>query len=598
MICRNNSIVKPYEKRARAPQTVTEAIAAFERKYQSPATLSQEKRVLLQTLRRTCKPISALFGIPPDMIYLDELVGIDKFFFEFMVSRGKTRQTACQSCCDLHKLLDIAHDECGWTTKSYEVRESWRPIRAALRGRGHGHKSIIEFAIAGGCSPKAFTKEMMDAWKQDGLGRGRPLDVVQNAERAFRTVLRRAAMQSYFPNFRLDAMIPSKYCLRLIDRDTGMELPDIPEPLRTEILEAVRWKTADEDLDDRDEDLLIREVTGKNMVKYFLQLYSFAVNILKKNNIDHLSLLLVEEVVCGFVEFLQKDNRCKSRSVRCKLSSIHHLAHTYPKLKNTDYSWFSKKLNTLRKETHSQTQARKLATMPTYQSISRIASQLLALQKSSSGLSEVEAGWLTRDCLLFVSALYAPHRSRNIREAAYDPEAQLNVFETEITSELLSEMNPAWAKEIRDADPRTPIFVYHALEKDAKAGQEIWEPWPQEAVPLLKEWIQHYRPLLLRSCKSDVTTLLFTRNGKPFTEQSLLRLVSNISTRFGSRLRVKDFRDIVGAQLLGAGADVEDAAARLWHLPPYTTTIQFYTGGFNTSDSVAPLEDELAELLK
>jgi hypothetical protein len=92
--------------------------------------------------------------------------------------------------------------------------------------------------------------------------------------------------------------------------------------------------------------------------------------------------------------------------------------------------------------------------------------------------------------------------------------------------------------------------------------------------------------------------LFFARNGKPFTEQSLLRLVSNVSTRFGSRLRVKDFRDLVGAQLLAAGADVEDAAARLWHLPPYTTTMRFYTGGFNTSDSVAPLEDELAELLK
>jgi hypothetical protein len=404
-------------------------------------------------------------------------------------------------------------------------------------------------------------------------------------------------MQSYFPKFRLDARTPRKYCLRLIDRNTGKELPDIPEPLRTEILEAVRWKTTDVDLDDRDAELLIREVTGKNLLKYFVQLYSFAVNILDKEDIDHLPQLISERNVCGFVDLLQKDNRCKARSITCKLSSIHYLARTYPQLKNADYSWFRKKLSTLRKEKHSQTQARKLVTMPSCKSVARIASRLLALQKSSSGVSEVEAGWRTRDCLIFMSALCAPHRSRNIREAAFDPQAQLKVFETEITEELLSEMKPPWAKEARQADPRAPVFVYHALEKDAKAGTEIWEPWPQEAVPLLKQWIQHYRPLLLRNCKSSVSTLFFARNGKPFTEQSLLRLVSNVRTRFGSRLRVKDFRDLVGAQLLAAGTDVEDVAARLWHLPPYTTTMRFCIGGFNTSDSVAPLEDELTELL-
>ena len=237
--------------------------------------------------------------------------------------------------------------------------------------------------------------------------------------------------------------------------------------------------------------------------------------------------------------------------------------------------------------------------MPDYETIAGIAPQLLALRTSKT-LSELEVGWLIHDALIFMSAIRAPHRSRNLREAAYDPGKEMNVFETEITSELLSEMSQlAWPKELRDLKPGSSLFVYHALEGEAKAGREIWEPWPQEAVPLLKEYIQHYRPLLLHSCNSHASTLFFARNGRPFTQESLLRQVNRVCVRFtGERMRVKDFRDLVAAQMITVGADVEEVSAILWHIGPYSrTTPRFYMGGFNTSSSVGALEDEITALL-
>jgi hypothetical protein len=56
------------------------------------------------------------------------------------------------------------------------------------------------------------------------------------------------------------------------------------------------------------------------------------------------------------------------------------------------------------------------------------------------------------------------------------------------------------------------------------------------------------------------------------------------------------FRDLVGANMLTTGATVEEVAARLWHMDPYSTTVKYYIGGYNASDAVAALEDVLAAL--
>jgi hypothetical protein len=528
-----------------------------------------------------------MLGVPIESIHLDDLVEIDSRLIAYIKGLDGDHQSAVQYVCNKNKLLDLAHELGGWASRAYMLRKSWLPIRLVLKGKARGCIGIIEYAIAHGRMPGNLTVEFMEDWKRAMLGRGRSLLTVSVEESHFRTTLREG-LQHLFPAFILAIKRPPKLLMRL---------EELPESLRDEILEVVHWKTVDEDLDDRDADLMIRPVTGENLLKYLLQLCGYAIRELELRGILHLRQLITEEIVCGFVDLLLKDGRCRARSIISKLSTIHFLTLTYPKLKGKDQSWFRAKLDTLRKEKNGRVQARKLDGNPDYESVAAIASKLLALRQAPNELTEVELAWLTHDALVFLTTLANPHRSRNICKARIHFRKRLNIFESEISSELLSQIKlPAWAKEVRDKDPRATFVVYHAVEMETKAGQEIWECFPQEALSLYKEYVQHYRPVLLRGYDPNSTSLFFARNRKQLTQKSLLNLVSRLSIRYtGKRMTVKLFRDLVGANMLASGATVEEVAARLWQIDP-NTTVRYYIGGYNSSDAVAALEDELAAL--
>jgi hypothetical protein len=469
----------------------------------------------------------------------------------------------------------------------------------ALKGNTKGCLGIIKYAIEHGRTPSDFTEEVMDDWKLSMLARRRSLLTVRVEEGNFRTLLR-VRFQNLFPRFSLASKNPPKYRLRLRDRKTQKELPDLPDTLRLEILDAIQWKTADEDLADRDAEWLIRPPSAHRMICAFVGLYSCVVKCPDAGEIVDLKGLISEKAVEMSIDFLRKDDRCKPQSIIGNLSGIYFLTQTFPKLKGGDYRWFRAKLDNLRKEKNSSVQARKLNAMHKYESIAQISSKILALRQDPDGVFSVEVGWLYHDALIYLMNLANPHRSRNIREAAFDPRQQLNIFETNITTELLSHLKlPAWAKELRDKDPATRLLIGHWLESETKAGQEVWEIFPQDIRPVFKKYVENYRPLLLDALGSDASTLFLARNGRPLSEDTLLDLVKRTSVRHsasGKSVTVKSFRDLVGAHMLASGATVEEVAERLWNLDPYSTTAQHYVGAFDASDGVSALEDELAEL--
>jgi site-specific recombinase XerC len=176
---------------------------------------------------------------------------------------------------------------------------------------------------------------------------------------------------------------------------------------------------------------------------------------------------------------------------------------------------------------------------------------------------------------------------------------ELNIFETEISSELRSEFKlfPDWAEQLRSDDPEARFLVCHWLEKDTKANHEVWELFPREAISLFREYVNEHRGVLLDSGTADSTLLFFNRNLGRLTQKSLLDLVSRISVRFmKKRMTVKHFRDLVAAHMLEGGASVDQVAALLWHLDTSSTTVRYYIGGYNTSHAAAELEDALPAL--
>jgi hypothetical protein len=565
----------------------------IERSYAAISAPSRAQKQLMSLLRTTCRRISRMLDLPPTAIPLDELVEIDARLIAYIEALGVGHQSAVQYTCELHKLLELAH-MAGWTSPAFELRKAWQPIRTALKGDARGSGSIVRLAIRQNCLPQDFTEEVIAAWKQRMLGKGRSLGSIVQMESHFRTMLRRAGLQDLLPKFSLASKNLPRYRLKL---------EDLPRSLQREIFGAIRWKAADEDLADRDARLMIRPVTGMNLRRSFLELYSYARVIRGIGGITHLSQLITKEIVCGFVDWLLANKRCKPQSVISKMSSICSLSSTYPKLKGVDYSWFRAKLRELRKEAPGKVQRRKLDGLPDYPSVAEIASRILSLRTGPQKLTEIETGWVIHDALTFMINVHTPHRSRNTCEARSHEHQQLNLFITDISAELASQFKlPDWAKKLRSNNPRTKFLVGHWTESATKAGHEVWEVLPHEVRDLFREYMERYRPLLLRQLnpdRADSTLVFFARNGNPLNQKSLLSLVARLSVRFTEkRMKVKDFRDLYAAHMLSAGATVEEIATSLWHIDPFacSTTVRYYTAGFNASHGAVALEDEIAIL--
>ena len=598
-----NHPISPHLKRIKTSRTAADALSAVTRKVAANPSVSHKDEAFLRGLRRMFRAISTMHNLPLEAIYLDDLVEIDETLLTHLRELNTKPGLGVQYCCDLHKLLDLVHDNFGWTSKAYELRAAWYPTRAALRGHGNACGSIVRFAIRNYKTPSTFVQQTMDEWREYALARNRSLRTVEDGERHFRKILRDAGLQHAFVNWALDSRNRPMYRFRLRDRESGQLLPDCPDSLREEILEAIRWKTADRNLKDRPAKLLIRPITGEALMRSFLELYSFAVKELGIRGIQHLSQLVIEDVVLAFIEWLQRVGetrkpRAQNRSIVSKLSSLEYLTRTYPVFQSDNYEWFRTTLKSLRKEGHFQVQARKLDALPNYPEIAAIVPKLIALRKQKT-LSPREEAWLIRDALIYMIHLATPHRSRNTCETSFHADEELNIFETEISSELLSEFKvfPEWAKLIRSENPEARFLVCHWVEKDTKANHEVWEIFPREAIPLFKDYVTEYRPLLLGSRKSTSTLLFFNRNRENLTQKSLLDLVTKTSVRFAKkRMTVKSFRDLVAAQMLADGARIDQVAAVLWHLDTSSTTVRYYIGGYNTSHAAVELEDELPAL--
>jgi len=591
-----HSTLYSYLKEAKAPQTLADAVSIIQGAYLSITLPSRAQKRLISVLRTVSTRVSEFLELPPDAIQLDELVEIDQQLVAFVVGRGVNRQSAVQYSCDLHKLLDLAH-RAGWTSPAFELREAWKPILDALKGDARGTKSIVRFAIRKRCLPQEFSGKTLEGWKRRRLEKGRSMDSIIHVESNFRRMLRVAGLQNLFPRFSLASKNPPKY---------RMQLKDLPLSLRDEIVEVIRWKTADEDLADRDAALMIRPVTGESLQRHFVELYSYAVVVQGLSEIYHLTQLITEEIVGGFIRWLLANDRCKPQSVIAKLSGICSLTFTYPRLRGLDYSWFRSKLRALRSEAPARIQRRKLDDLPKYPSVAAIATRILALRAGPQKLTEVETAWLVHDALIFAINSCIPHRARNTFEACSNPHQQLGLFETEISAELVGQFKirlPPWAEELRRREPRARFLVGHWLEMSTKAGEEVWEVFPLEVRDLFSEYMGHYHPILARKQSPkvpDSTRLFFAKNGRPLTQKTLLNLVVRRSIEHtNKRMRVKDFRDIVAAHMLSTGATMEEIAACLWHVDPFSgsTAARYYIAGFNASHGAAALEDEVADLI-
>jgi integrase/recombinase XerD len=108
-----------------------------------------------------------------------------------------------------------------------------------------------------------------------------------------------------------------------------------------------------------------------------------------------------------------------------------------------------------------------------------------------------------------------------------------------------------------------------------KGGKERIIPVGQKAFEILKEYVEHARPMLLGS---SVTEMLFVnRRGKGISRQACWKIVCAYARKAGLQKRVHPhtFRHSFATHMLEGGADLRSVQAMLGHSDISTT--QIYT---------------------
>src|SRR5438128_8886024 len=94
-----------------------------------------------------------------------------------------------------------------------------------------------------------------------------------------------------------------------------------------------------------------------------------------------------------------------------------------------------------------------------------------------------------------------------------------------------------------EINPHEQFWQYHFWEDEAKNGREVHSILPRRLVPLLEDYLEHYRSLLLNG--RDPGTLFLNEDGTPLTIRGIGELVGELTLRYAhKRVTPHLFRDI------------------------------------------------------
>ena len=132
----------------------------------------------------------------------------------------------------------------------------------------------------------------------------------------------------------------------------------------------------------------------------------------------------------------------------------------------------------------------------------------------------------------------------------------------------------------------------------SKSVDSVLIVWPNQAMQLFKN-VKANQQLTID--QRNVTGQFDYKQFFPSPKPVLQEITNTIHTNW--KHREDDFVDFNQQPLIphmlsaeGGYANIEEVAARLWNLDPYSTTAQHYVGSFDSSDGVIALEDALEEL--
>jgi hypothetical protein len=182
-------------------------------------------------LQSTAEHISICLDKPVDQIQIAELGKLTPRFKVYLVAR-RFKRNSVRSYINYLRVLLRKAEQLGWKQQLPDVAPRWREIRRSVLRRG-GAAGIVKYAIREAIPPQEFGETALDEWGKEMLARGRTSTYVTAVKNFFRKRIFDQGFSNLLPD--LSAPSPGPY---------GVSLDELPEPLRSQVIELFRWKVA------------------------------------------------------------------------------------------------------------------------------------------------------------------------------------------------------------------------------------------------------------------------------------------------------------------------------------------------------------------
>lgn len=517
----------------------------------------------LQLSMQEC-PVDRLHSLPKE-----------KGFADYLRSRRYSKHTVDTYRKHIAMLLRIAK-QCGAVLVGEDaqqsVRHAWlKVLNRIKRTEFSSCKTVVNHAIATCTMPDAFHEAELLQWEK--LNAPKTEQYVQHTTRLFRN------MVSANHDLGLTGITPARP--RLV---YGVEFDSLPDTLKNEISTILEWKQQ-RFAPGRSAKYRHRPTTARSLRDFFCRIYGYAV---EHCGVQACSVreLITSEVLCSYCNWYLEQRRCKSASLRTMLGMVISIVNRHPEYSKTDWKWFSDLVHDIPQDPPSALrEARERKFLP-YETVMAVPPKIRAYsERLPPGIEK--AKWVRNELLLLMLPILV-WRRRNFLACKLAPElAGGNIFKSPLPQGTQMTI-PA---SIEQAGNRNEgVWQFYFREEEAKGKHAVRAALPMEIASLLEEYIEQYRPLLVKCL--DPGTLFVNDDAQPFHPQQLTDLVGRITKRFaGKRITPHTFRSIFAVEYLRSNPlDYLTAQKHLWH-SNLQTTLQIYGSGFNEADAARRVEE-------
>jgi integrase len=549
--------------------------------------LQDDKQIAM--LRTTAGHIASFLNVAIEKLAIDALVNVIPEFRTYLKQK-RYKRNAANSYCNYANMLLRKAKELGWAPSDPEIPPEWNPIVSAVLSL-KGASGIIKYAIRRGKTPSNFTDDDLNSWARMMLADDKCYEYIERLPNDFRRVLLKAGLSEKLPGIFINWKSVPPYFV---------PLRMFPLELRSEVMALLKWKQAPYVKTQRKKRL--RPVSARNLESAITRLYGFLINIQPQlqeasptkdpSTMRTLLDLVTFESISAFSDWWLNVRERKGRSLVVKLGPICAALKEHPSYKGSDFAWFDDLIRGIPYESESAQRERKERKYLPYETVVEIPGRIREKRKDAAKLGPVAAAFNVHDELLMQWLVILPWRQRNLRECRIGIKSErANLFNAEI-EQWDSVAKPKWVEEKLRVNPREKFWQYHFREDETKNGREVRSILPRRLVPLLENYLEHYRPLLIEG--NDPGTLFVNKDGVPLNDARMETLVSKLTLRHaGRRVTPHIFRDIWAYWWLsGHPEDYLTVSKKLWHRS-LQTTLRIYGCKFDESQADCRVEEYL-----